>query len=301
MLVLQTAGVLSSPPTHKGKSRQHPRTVASSTYSHESPTYKYNTRYRIGDLVYGFIEKKHRERPEQNPPKEIFCQRWPKSIGCAFTKAAKAKGVQPPSRRALKILCNIAKAHTLADAPPTNALVVHLRLGDVLDNWFYRTEENRKKRMLGCNWWRGCYYVNAMSHFTNVSARLAPSIERVIILGNSKYRRLDPRSNYSEDYVARVIREFERAPGRRVPLRIERRTNGTVDDDFAYLSRAHTLVPSPGSGFSRAAQFCALRAGAAVYTRRYQSPHKYSLCVTTQNSSDGVPVDSCSELAWHSF
>ena len=108
----------------------------------------------------------------------------------------------------------------------------------------------------------GCWYVHPVSSYQHLAPRLPKDLREVVLVGNPAYR-LHSRwpTNYSRDYVNRVAAAFRQLlPNAKLLLRM----NGTADDDFLFVARAAYLIPARGSGFGKAAAFCARRAGATI-------------------------------------
>jgi len=140
--------------------------------------------------------------------------------------------------------------------PPTDALVVHLRLGDDI-----RASSRTVEQLLVCAG------PNTHSHHTQIKsvfellydARYAANLSRVVLVGGShtRLRRNDP----SWFYAFAIKAAFE-AAGYNVSLQLE----PYPDEDFIYMSHASTFDSSVG-GYSRFLSLIVKRRGGRVVGR----------------------------------
>ena len=110
--------------------------------------YRYRSTYRLGDLIYGYIDQRHGRSPLTNPPRSIYCSTWPTSLGCAFVRSNASADTRGSG---LKTLCHLARDMQPRLRPRPSSLVVHLRLGDVLDYSYWREQRAGG----GCSWRKG--------------------------------------------------------------------------------------------------------------------------------------------------
>lgn len=197
--------------------------------------------YRLGDFVSGYLQRHH----SGNLTADV-CRKWPSSLGCCYLTRAHGK---PHMHR---LLCDeVARRSTnRSDLPAKDTVVVHLRLGDVLDWPYYR--EHR-----GCAPAHGCYYVHPVHAYR--TARIPSSIRTAVIVADPWYRyRADIGNNVSMAYL-RQVRDILEGRGLGVVVRA-----ASADDDFVYASNAQYLVSAKGGGFSALLNACARRTGARV-------------------------------------
>ena len=212
--------------------------------------------YRLGDLLYGVIDSRAERFPETNPTADMYCQNWPNSLGCKLTLTNATRNKQGDGIKQLCKLVDNFNATTPSPSPTT--LVIHLRLGDVLDYRYYRIGQH-------CTWNAGCHYVWPIDHYRRLIKRLDPKINDIVVIGNPEYRRIGAEGHrFTDDYVERVKREFETHKAK-FGGRLSIKLNNSADEDFVFMSRASFLAPARGSGFSKAAVFCARSRGSTVY------------------------------------
>lgn len=202
--------------------------------------------YRLSDLVSGYLQ-----RLGVNVT-GIFCSLWPASIGCSYARAA-------TRLRDMDAFLAVLQQQALQRKdlwPAPSALVVHLRLGDVLD-W------NRHKLCWAqLEAGRECQYVHAVTTYANF--RVPPAVDHAILVGCPMYRakQLRHRGNRSLNYVADVHRVIQR----KLPVK-SFRLDATADDDLVFLSRARYLLPGRG-GFGSLAALAVRAANGTVVTLR---------------------------------
>lgn len=190
--------------------------------------------YRLGDLFYGYLERKG------VPVREVFCDKWRGSIACEYAMRR---------RRSQDLDCLLSIVRERRGNLPSNCtLVVHLRIGDVLDWDVY-------KRRFGCTQERGCNWVHPISYYSRV--QVPPPICKVEIVGNPFYRTRGTSRNESEKYAARVISHFSTThPSRLLTPR-------SADEDFVYMSFSSFFLPSKGK-FSRLVSTLVEREGGTI-------------------------------------
>lgn len=171
--------------------------------------------YRLGDLYYGKLEIKH------IPVRYIFCKEWPGTIGCEYA-------LRKRSIRDFTTLTNLIRDRTTAK-PPNCTLVVHLRLGDVLD-WDVYTNKYK------CNIKKGCIWVHPISKYTN---KILPNeICNIEILGNPYYR--VSNGTISLLYMKMVYNTLKHVRPTKVII------SKRVDSDFVYMCNSRFFMPSKG-------------------------------------------------------
>lgn len=129
------------------------------------------------------------------------------------------------------------------EVPILNELVIHLRLGDVIDNSPYSVEELlQKQRAYITPYSRS--YVKPMSYYEDILDKIKDyNIHHITLVGGVKNKKND-------DYVSRIKEFFERN-GYRVELRISNNFEWeNADDDFLYMCNSKFFVPS-GGNFSK--------------------------------------------------
>ncbi len=132
--------------------------------------------------------------------------------------------------------------------PNNNELIIHLRVGDVIDNQPHSVNDflhkshndtaiiNSKGEKLKHT------YVYNLEHYNNILQKIPSNIKNIILVYGYH---IDIDHSKSEEYVNKLKQFFE-SKG----FNITKRTNGDADNDFIYMSNAKHFVPS-GGGFSK--------------------------------------------------
>ncbi len=175
--------------------------------------------YRLGDLVHGYFDLINASH--------FFCTHWPFSIGCAYAQR----------RRRSTDYSVIRELVHGGEVPPSDALIVHVRTGDVLDWPLYR-EKYR------CH--TACRWIRPQEAYAHVC--IPRAVTSVHIVSNPTYRTVGQRSH---SYLNALRKIFEQH-GYPVQLR----TNASADDDLRYISNARYIVPAMGR-FGHVAQLMA--------------------------------------------
>jgi hypothetical protein len=130
---------------------------------------------------------------------------------------------------------------SLSHLPPSDAIVVHLRLGDDVERLWRRTDiwdgkDHRKVK-------NKAYFETAVEEFPK-------KVKTIIIVGSVVHRNYFSDSKGSEWYTAKVV-EFFRARG----LVVVQRLSSLPVDDFVYTASARTIL-STGGGYGDQASRC---------------------------------------------
>lgn len=196
--------------------------------------------YRLGDLYGGYIDRQHRANGTANPHRSYFCDNWPASIGCAYVR----RTTVPKNATALMQIVGERLGPRPAFLSRTD-LVVHLRLGDVLDLPYYQ-----KRR-------RGERYVRPPSLYSHVP--LPPGVTTVRLVSNATFRAFLGNAR-SEAYRQDVAARFR---ARNLTVALHRGVS--ADADLLFMARACHLLVS-GGGFSALAAAIVRRYGHSVLT-----------------------------------
>ena len=183
--------------------------------------------YRLSDIVNGYMR-----RHSGSNFTERICIRWPDTLGCACLRQKKCS---------TSFICAAAARVVPSDHPPRDSLVVHLRLGDVLDWPYYRYHKR-------CNAHRGCQYVLPLRTYETFRI---PNVSSAVLLGDPHYRFREEfgngRSIAYRDNVSAILRKRG--------LRVHVRPPGFPDDDLMYAMNARYLLLGKG-GFARLMRAC---------------------------------------------
>jgi len=186
--------------------------------------------YRLGDMV---TSESFRQG---DGGRDFHLKNFPDSIASDYMRRTKDESN-------LNILDEIVKERTTAPEhkPAATDLLIHLRLGDVLDNTPYLVKDFLSRYVLYAN---GFNYVKPLSYYQSILEEMNDlGLSSVILIGG--YHKDLMKKSKSEKYVAEIQKFFE-ANNKTVQTRI----NGNADEDFIYMCNATYFTPS-GGGFSR--------------------------------------------------
>ena len=177
-------------------------------------------KYRLGDMVLWDATRGGKDGGE------AFHQAtWPDSIASTYLRATRAEADY-------RVLARIVRPRIEpANAPPPNAVVVHLRVGDVLD--LGAVEDGDLNR-----------YVYPLSFYARKLPLLPGAVRHAVLCAGAQFR--SPKGYPLSSAYIDSVKDFFRARGFSVDLRLGRKP----DDDVAYASHARYFIQS-GGGFSQ--------------------------------------------------
>lgn len=184
-------------------------------------------------------------RRESNPDniKEI-CKKWPGSLLCEFHKEARAPGDQGDPGTTEAIQARLFRVIKRNDGNTSKGdFVVHLRLGDVVEDANYSVEEFLETqryfypRSVGKTW---NAYVKPLQYYEKVAAQVSPGQSLVIVGATHKTRKVAKSCQY-----AYAVAAYLRQRGLHVKLRL----GSDPDSDLMYLTNSGAFVSS-GGGYS---------------------------------------------------
>jgi len=204
--------------------------------------------YRLGDMI-----RSHQFRT-YSTGRKLHYRDFPNSIATEYMKLTN-------NTSDLDILNEIVdrRAYTLK-VYPNDSLIVHLRLGDVIDNSPYSIDEFLSQTVL----WEGRYnYVKPLNYYQRILEKIDhfDLITKVILMGGFHH----PNKNYpynttkSREYISKIAMFFQKA-GYSIKFRID----GDADEDFIYACCTHFFTPS-GGGFSKLISNIVLKRGGIVF------------------------------------
>ena len=183
-------------------------------------TYIVNPPYRLGDMVTSYIL---RYLPGG---KYAHFSKYPKSIASEYIKKTNEKNNW-------KVLFKILKTKKTNEIPRVNDLVIHLRLGDVMDfdsDSFNKIINNGNK------------YIFPKQYYKNILKKIRKyNIKRIILVTyfiNSK------KNTRSKEYL-KILENLIIKNN----FILVKRTDKTPDDDFIFMSNSHYFCPGKG-GFT---------------------------------------------------
>jgi len=205
----------------------------------------------------------------------------PSSIAAEY-KILSTKTYGNTQRYRKDIFCDIVKRRGragLAAVPPRvlpdpGDVVVHLRMGDVLDNtmqpeevedvWNYgvsivplQIRDGVGKHTLG--WWN---YTKSKCFYSIMLAQLPANttMKRVVIIGSSIHNTRQGSKKKNSLIFSGLVRSFFEGEGYNVKVRL----NGLPDDDMVWMSHASAFVCA-GGRFSKLAHECASYFGGTTF------------------------------------
>ena len=198
--------------------------------------------YRLGDLVAGYLAHKHNGMMTQMNltawnATAVFCARWPKSIGCSYASHARGSW----DKRALYAAVEQAARERPNLAPAPDAIVIHLRLGDVIDWKRYDCGVKLQKE-------RSCVYDAPPHEYTEMVRKVPSHVTHAWLVGDPLYRAAAVQHNgtASMKFTQQVRKAIESR------FLIHERFNQSADDDLVFMARSRYLMPARG-GFGKIA------------------------------------------------
>jgi GR25 family glycosyltransferase involved in LPS biosynthesis len=199
--------------------------------STESPHYNDlyaggNEGYRLGDMIL-WPKWRHHETGEQ-----YHLENFPTSIASNYMRTT-------TKRKQYNILHSLIQVEN-AEKPPKNALVIHLRLGDVLT--IHGGDIPIKDFLIKQQITNNAGYVKPLRYFfEKIPIIQRYGIKNIILVAGSHFKVPCKRSH---TYIHAVQKFFEQM-GFNVSTRLGKKS----DDDFIYMSSADFYIPS-GGGYS---------------------------------------------------
>ena len=192
--------------------------------TYESPYKLYSgwEEYRLGDMI---RFKYHRKEGETE---KAHHKNYPNSIASEYMR-------QTTDENRLDILFNIIKKRP-QHKPPSDALIIHLRIGDVIMPEDTILDILTKKKEYN--------YIKQLPEFYNIIKKInnIPNIKTIILVFGSHKENIDLKK--SSLYI-NCIRKFFEYFGYNVKLRL----GSNPDEDFIYMSSADYFSPA-GGGYS---------------------------------------------------
>lgn len=231
--------------------------------------------YRLSDMITGVWSGR-----------EFHYENYPNSIATEYmrikNKFPKKEKVIPFSKIDFKSLISIIKSKKYKDVkkPGSNTIIIHLRVGDVIDDTELAADDFLHKLPTETKWKNGKNYVYNLDYYKHTITELPTSVKNVVFVYGYKNRdewryqhdegyQKDPRNNFkkSEEYIAKLKTFFE-SKGYSVTKKngytpidkqdldynsIHKRlikVSKNADIDFIYMCGAKHFVKS-GGGFSK--------------------------------------------------
>lgn len=180
--------------------------------------------YRLGDIV-----RMEKHRKALTP---VCYKKYPESIASEYIKRTNKDNDIPT-------LIDIIDKYP--NKTPQKAIIIHLRIGDVIDETGYSIKEILHHCLPFYKNQKSCY-VKPLSYYNSINFRTFPT-KKIILVGGF-HKNGDHTKSY--EYVI-AIRNFFRQKGYDVETRID--VENDPDSDFVYMCNAKYFVSS-GGGFS---------------------------------------------------
>ena len=177
--------------------------------------------YRLGDLIYGWMDKHHRS-DKYYPNSTQYCKHWINTLGCKFIHTCISGDFTCFTHI-------VEKQNENVSFLPSNILIIHLRLGDVLDLPYYQTNK------------RFTRYVRPLSFYRTL--QFPKTVDCAHVVTNTSFRTYYGANN-SRQHLSNVLTILKERG-----LRTRMIHHNSADEDFLYMTRSKFFVPS-GGGFS---------------------------------------------------
>jgi len=257
--------------------------------------------YRLGDLVWN--------------GKRSDMYNYPGSIAGEYLHLINLTYGMDHRKYKRDVFCNIVRQRgNPQNSPNSSDFVVHLRLGDVLDNDIQPDEiedvfhygvsiiplqiRNMINRQNSFGWW---HYVKSKCYYSAVLAQLPPNtINRVVIVGSDIHEIKKNTFNNSAMYRGLVQRFFEEEG-----YSVSHRPDALPDDDMIYMVHASTFVAS-GGGFSNLAHDCVNYFGGTTFPKSVKARNAPGwtggldeVCGKTPRPTSEMRNYSWEQIGWH--
>lgn len=223
--------------------------------------------------------------------RDNFLALWPHSLASMYMNTT-------DDEMNFGVLVSLVDAWDSQIAPPSDAVVVHVRTGDVLEYcWFTVCPALAIETLLNLEYMvctgifagafgnmttRSCYVKNLAYYAAQLSS-LPRSVKRVVLVAASHYELRQTGFPRSTEYLRRLS-DFFRGRGFIVDMRLGQ----PPDDDFVYMSRARYFIQS-GGGFSILVSNVVLRLNGTVLNQSV--PHRI-ISADTSRLLDHPPANS---------
>jgi hypothetical protein len=192
-----------------------------------------NCPYRLGDAV---LYKPFRDSGHQgNIGERCHLKNFPNSIASKYLRNTK---LTEDYQTLFNIVRGLSNFYIL---PKNDELIIHLRLGDVLNNSEYTVDEFLEKPRFYHHPKKN--FVKALSYYENILNKIKnKNIKTIYLIGGYH---VESNQTKSEEYVDKLINFFQKNN-----YKVIARINKKADDDFIFMSNASYFVSS-GGNFSK--------------------------------------------------
>lgn len=185
---------------------------------------------------------------EKNTLKDEHLKYYPNSIVSEYLRKTNKNN----DIKVLSEVCNTIKNKKNIILPSDNELVIHVRLGDVIENSKYSAEEhwNEYLESIGPGIWNKKYikwnekYIQNKTFFENILKKIKniKQIDKIILVWGDHQ---NLKSLKKSKYYIKLLKNFFNKNNYKVDVFFNR----DADEDFIYMSYAKYFV-STGGGFS---------------------------------------------------
>jgi hypothetical protein len=202
--------------------------------------------YRLGDIIKSkkWRHQSSREIRSKEGIKmsslDYHLKHYPNSIAVEYIS-------RTDTERDLDVLYDIVRARTVPSLiPDKNTLVIHLRIGDVIDGSKFSIDDflDEDNEIMGVKYnKRGVQYVRPISFYKKIVQQIQNlPIKKVILVGGFH---IDGDHSKSLEYVKHIKNFFESHN-----YMVTERIDHDPDEDFIFMSNSTYFVQS-GGGFSK--------------------------------------------------
>ena len=185
--------------------------------------------YRLGDMV------KSKEARDAEDGRKLHFEKFPSSIASEYMR-------RTDENNRLDILMEILKDRTKhpSQTPPPDMLLIHLRIGDVIDKTPYMVKDFLSRYVVHST---GYNYVKPLSYYESILEKIKDKdIKSITLIGGFH---ADVKSSKKSLLYVQKIKEFFEEHHYTTFERI----NGDPDEDFIFMCNAEFFTPS-GGGYS---------------------------------------------------
>jgi len=234
--------------------------------------------YRLGDVF------KHR-------PDAMACELFPCSLACAY----KQQSIRPSD---LETLIETIDQYPVKKKPPTNAAVLHLRLGDGL---CAKNDTKCRSSGPGPSCWlrdQDCWidYDNGILRYTysehwyeSVVSSLAPYKLIVLVSDDNHWTRTLPDPRGKDRSIGNTYREMAKAFFRKHGFDVVEHETSLPDDDFTFMTAAPVFVRGGGGYSGLVASIVEARGGIVIEPKPVLAKVSVIVPAITEDLSVNLP------------
>ena len=181
--------------------------------------------YRLSDMV------KNKDFRDLKDGRTLHYKLYPSSIASQYMKMT-------DKDNDFDVLLYLVTNYALKTKPKKNELIIHLRVGDILESSKYSVDNHLKKQL---PYHKKFVYVKPLSYYKQIIDKYKNLKSITLVAGGCKASKFVK----SKEYISKIKKFFEKHN-----YKVNIRLGNPPDDDFVYMCYATHFVPS-GGGFSR--------------------------------------------------